>query len=107
MNLLFFTDHFSKDIFLSKLKNVAWCKFVSFPTKESKSNLWYLRAECYEKLLQIQFRVLRERNLYPERRLKVIDIHIKRGKSVIIFAEIVIRFAETMFVHGGCAIRAD
>lgn len=66
-----------------------------------KSNLWYSRAECNEKLLKIQFGVLRERDLDPQWRLKVIDIHVERSESIVIFAtEIVVCFAETVLVHG-------
>lgn len=69
---------------------------------------WYSRAECNEKLLQIQLGVLRERDLNPQRRLEVIHVHVERGESIVILAaEIVVRLAEAVLVHGRRAIRTE
>lgn len=41
----------------------------------------------------------------PQRRLKVVNIHVECGESIVIFvAEVVIRFAEAMLVHNRRAI---
>lgn len=72
------------------------------------SNRRYSRAECNEKLLQIQLGVLRERDLDPERRLEVVHVHVERGEGIVILAaEIVVRLAEAVLVHGRRAIRAE
>lgn len=41
----------------------------------------------------------------PQWRLKVVDVHIEHGESIVIFvAEVVIRFAEAVLVHNRRAI---
>lgn len=49
----------------------------------SLSSLPHSPRECYEKLLQVQLGILREGNLYPQRRMKVIHVHIERGQRHI------------------------
>lgn len=40
--------------------------------------------------------------------MKVIDVHVERSESIVIFAtEIIIRFAETVLVHGRRTICAE
>lgn len=57
----------------------------------------HLRGKCDEKLLQIQFGILRERNLYPQRRLKIVHIHIERGqRHIVLDAELVLRLREAI-----------
>lgn len=51
----------------------------------------------YEKLLQIQFRILRKRYLYPQRRFEIIYVYKKRSQRYIIFyAESVFRFRKSV-----------
>ncbi len=45
---------------------------------------YHLRGKSDEKLLQIQFRVLRKRNLNPQGRMKIINVNVKRSHRVVI-----------------------
>lgn len=44
----------------------------------------HLRRKCYEKLLQIQLRVLRKRNLNPQGWMKIIYVNVKRCHGIVI-----------------------
>jgi hypothetical protein len=51
------------------------------------------RGKCDEKLLQIQFGILRKCNLNPQRWLEVVDVNIERRyRNVIIVAELIVAF---------------
>lgn len=55
------------------------------------------RRKCYEKLLQIQFRILRKRNLYPERRLEIVHVHVERGqRHIVLDAKVMFRLREAI-----------
>lgn len=88
--------------------NIISTRFILNKKLFQSTSYWYSRAECNEKLLQIQFRILRERYLYPQWRLKVIDIHVKRSESIVIFvAEVVVSLTETVLIHDRRAICAE
>lgn len=56
-----------------------------------------LRRKRYEKLLQIQFRILGERNLYPQRRLEIVHIDIERGqRHIVLDAKVMFRLREAI-----------
>lgn len=57
----------------------------------------HLRGKCNKELLQIQFRILRECNLYPQRRLEIVDINVEcRYRHVVVVAELMVTFRESL-----------
>lgn len=78
------------------VKNSIDRKTCSQSSHFRENNQKYLRWKCDEELLQIQFRILGKRYLYPKRWLKIVHVYIKRGQcNIILNSKIVFRFGKT------------
>lgn len=66
----------------------------------------HLRRECDEKLLQVEFGILRKRDLNPQRWLEVVHVHIKGRMGVVFRPKVILGLREPV-VESGAIVTAE